>query len=118
MGFDLSQYETVAERLAQWLATTEQTAVETTMLSAPGADVCVFKATLYVAGVPEIGRAHVCARCAQHRGFHSGLFGRGKPLGQPFRHGFVLRQIKTHWTPPARGAPTPMTPPFCPQTGR
>jgi len=52
MAFDLSQYETVAERLAQWLATTEQTAVETTMLSAPGADVCVFKATLYVAGVP------------------------------------------------------------------
>lgn len=48
--FDLNAYETVAERLANWLGTTEDTAVITHMISAPGADICVFKASLYAGG--------------------------------------------------------------------
>lgn len=48
----LDNYEPVAQRLDRWLESTDgQTAVITEMLSIPGADVCVIKATLIVEGI-------------------------------------------------------------------
>jgi len=49
MAFDLSNYEPVAVRLAKWLETHPGTRVLTEMLTAPGADVCVIKASIWVA---------------------------------------------------------------------
>lgn len=55
MGFDLDSYEPVASRFArfiEWAKTTEHFfAVTSDMLSAPGADVCVFKTTIWCDGV-------------------------------------------------------------------
>ena len=52
MGFNLDDYEPVAARLARWLEAHPDGQVLTEMLSAPGADVCVFKTTLLIAGTP------------------------------------------------------------------
>jgi len=56
MGFNLEDYEPVASRFArfiEWAKTTEHFfAVTSEMLSAPGADVCVFKTTILCDGVP------------------------------------------------------------------
>ena len=50
MGFNLDDYEPVAERLDRWLKASEQFAprVFTNMESIPGADVCVIKAELWL----------------------------------------------------------------------
>jgi hypothetical protein len=52
MAFDLSQYEPVAVRLARLLDTLRAKDLDprivTVMLSAPGADVCVFRAELWI----------------------------------------------------------------------
>jgi len=47
----LENYETVAERLARWLEAHPEGQVLTEMLTQPGADICVFKATLMLSGV-------------------------------------------------------------------
>lgn len=47
----LENYETVAERLARWLEANDGAQVLTEMLTNPGADCCVFKATVLVGGV-------------------------------------------------------------------
>lgn len=56
MPFDLDSYEPVASRFGrfiEWSKTTEHFfAVTSEMLSAPGADVCVFKTTIWCDGVP------------------------------------------------------------------
>ena len=56
MAFDLDSYEPVAARFArfiEWAKTTEHFyAVISELLSAPGADVCVFKTTILCDGVP------------------------------------------------------------------
>ena len=55
MGFNLDDYEPVASRFArfiEWAATTEHFfAVQSEMLSAPGADICVFKTSILCDGV-------------------------------------------------------------------
>ena len=48
MAFDLSSYETVAERLAKLYAAEPDARIHTQMLTEPGTDVCVFKAHLWV----------------------------------------------------------------------
>ena len=57
MGFDLSSYEPVAERLDRWLAdklagytasTNDYPRVLTRMVSEPGADICVIRAELWL----------------------------------------------------------------------
>jgi len=52
MGFNLDDYEPVATRLARWLEANPDGQVMTEMLSEPGADICVFKTTLLIGGVP------------------------------------------------------------------
>ncbi len=56
MGFNLDDYEPVASRFGrfiEWAKTTEHFfAVTSEMLSDPGADVCVFKTTIWCDGVP------------------------------------------------------------------
>ncbi len=55
MGFNLDDYEPVASRFArfiEWSKTTEHFfAVQSEMLSAPGADICVFKTSILCDGV-------------------------------------------------------------------
>lgn len=55
MGFNLDDYEPVSSRFArfiEWAATTEHIfSVITEMLTAPGADVCVFKTSILCDGV-------------------------------------------------------------------
>lgn len=48
MGFNLDDYEPVAARHARWLADHPTGRTITHMLSAPGADVCVIRAELWV----------------------------------------------------------------------
>ena len=58
MAFDLSAYETVAERLAKLYAAEPDARIHTEMLTQPGADICVFKACLWVGNnIVAIGHA-------------------------------------------------------------
>jgi hypothetical protein len=50
MGFDLEAYEPVALRLDRWLKQNPKGIVKTDLLSQPGADVCVFRAELWLEG--------------------------------------------------------------------
>lgn len=55
MGFDLDSYEPVASRFGrfiEWAATTEHfPSVQTEMLSAPGAEICVMKTMILLDGI-------------------------------------------------------------------
>ena len=50
MGFNLDDYEPVALRLDRWLKQNPKGIVKTDLLSEPGADVCVFRAELWLDG--------------------------------------------------------------------
>jgi hypothetical protein len=50
MGFNLEDYEPVALRLDRWLKQNPKGIVKTDLLSQPGADVCVFRAELWLDG--------------------------------------------------------------------
>ena len=50
MPFDLEAYEPVALRLDRWLKQNPKGIVKTDLLSQPGADVCVFRAELWLEG--------------------------------------------------------------------
>jgi hypothetical protein len=50
MGFNLDDYEPVALRLDRWLKQNPKGIVKTDLLSQPGADVCVFRAELWLDG--------------------------------------------------------------------
>ena len=55
----LENYETVAERLARWMNNLEQQSLHgrviTQMMSTPGADICVFRAELWVTPIGSWG---------------------------------------------------------------
>lgn len=48
MAFDLENYEPVSARLSRWLDSHPDSRILTEMLTAPGADVCVIKASIWV----------------------------------------------------------------------
>ena len=50
MGFNLDDYEPVALRLDRWLKQNPKGIVKTELLSQPGADICVFRAELWLEG--------------------------------------------------------------------
>jgi hypothetical protein len=50
VGFNLDDYEPVALRLDRWLKQNPKGIVKTDLLSQPGADVCVFRAELWLDG--------------------------------------------------------------------
>jgi hypothetical protein len=50
VGFNLDDYEPVALRLDRWLKQNPKGIVKTDLLSEPGADVCVFRAELWLDG--------------------------------------------------------------------
>jgi hypothetical protein len=50
MGFNLDDYEPVALRLDRWLKQNSNGIVKTDLLSQPGADICVFRAELWLEG--------------------------------------------------------------------
>jgi hypothetical protein len=50
MGFNLDDYEPVALRLDRWLKQNSNGIVKTDLLSQPGADICVFRAELWLDG--------------------------------------------------------------------
>jgi hypothetical protein len=50
VGFNLEDYEPVALRLDRWLKQNPKGIVKTDLLSEPGADVCVFRAELWLEG--------------------------------------------------------------------
>jgi hypothetical protein len=50
VGFNLDDYEPVAARLDRWLKQNPKGIVMTNLLSQPGADVCVFRAELWLEG--------------------------------------------------------------------
>jgi hypothetical protein len=50
VGFNLDDYEPVALRLDRWLKQNPKGIVKTELLSQPGADICVFRAELWLEG--------------------------------------------------------------------
>lgn len=57
MGFDLDAYEPVAERLGRFLQDKPTARIRTELLTEPGADICVFKASIILDDV-IIGTGH------------------------------------------------------------